>query len=116
MGLALAKLQIEVLAQVADPVLGVPVRTGGFPFDIQFMLPVADLVGLEGSADRATWHTLTDADGADINGPIAAIAVDDIRTVREQVEWVRLICEPDAAAGANGRLHRALIELHKPTS
>lgn len=111
MGLENNRHLIQVLAAVADPTVGDPFRVGGHAFDVQFYLPVADLAGLEVSNDRATWHVPTDADGADINGPTAAIAVDDVRTVRERVEWVRMICEPDAV-----RLHRALISVHKLTS
>lgn len=111
MGLTSDRLLIEVTAAVGDATQGDPVRVGGHAFDIQFYLPAADLVGLEGSNDKVTWHVLTDADGADINGPTVAIAVDDVRTVRERVEWARMICAADAV-----RLHRGLISLHKLTS
>jgi len=113
MGLSNDILGIEVAAAVADPTVGHPIRIGGHSLDVQFYLPVADLAGVEVSNDRATWHVPTDADGADINGPTAAIAVDDVRTIRERVEWIRMICEPDAGGP---RVHRALINVHKLTS
>ncbi len=113
MGLEHAVINVEIESLVADPVQGVPVRVNGQALDIHFALPVADLIGVEGSNDRATWHPLTDADGADINGPTAAIAVDDYREVRERPEWIRLICEPDVGGP---RAHRALVGVHKITS
>ena len=113
MGLAHERLVVEILAVVADPVIGDPIRTGGHALDVHFMLPVVDLVGLEGSNDRATWHPLTDADGADINGPTAAIAVDDYREIRERPEWIRPIVEPDVGGP---RIHRMVVGVHKLTS
>jgi hypothetical protein len=113
MGLTHEVLVVEIESLVADPVVGTPVRVGGHALDIHFMLPVASLIGMEGSNDRTTWHPLTDADGADINGPTAAIAVDDYREVRERPEWIRPICEPDAGGP---RVHRALVGVHKITS
>lgn len=114
MGLTRVAIPISVTSAVGAATVGDPVKLGGHSFDIQFMLPVANLAGIEVSSDRATWHVPTDADGADINGPTAAIAVDDIRTVRERVGWVRMICATDA--GGAGRVHNAMIEAHKLTS
>ncbi len=114
MGLSHDRLLVQVASNAGAATVGDPVRVGGHGFDVQFYLPIADLAGLEVSNDRATWHVPADADGADINGPTAAIAVDDVRTVRERVEWVRMICATDA--GGAGRLHRAIIGVHKLTS
>lgn len=114
MGLTHRTIPLELASNAGAAVQGDPVRVAGMMLDIQFMLPIADLAGIEGSDDRATWHPLTDADGADINGPTAAIAVDDYRTIREQPEWVRLIIATDA--GGAGRVHRAILGVHKPTS
>lgn len=113
MGLEHRTILMEVTSAAGNATLGDPVRVAGHLLDIQFALPVADLVGLEGSNDRATWHPMTDADGADINGPTAAIAVDDYRNVREQPEWVRLICAID---GGGARVHRAILGVHKATN
>lgn len=114
MGLEHVVIPLEITSNAGAAVQGDWVKTGGHQLDIQFMLPVADLIGIEGSNDRMTGHPLTDADGADINGPTAAIAVDDFRTIREQPGWVRLICATDAAGA--GRVHRAILNVHKPTS
>lgn len=104
---------MEILSNAGAAVQGDPVRVAGHSLDIQFALPVANLIGLEASNDRATWHPCTDSDGADINGPTAAIGVDDYREVRERPEWVRLICAQD---GGGPRAHRALLGVHKLTS
>lgn len=114
MGLTHTRIPIFVDSAAGAATQGDPVRVSGQVLDVQFYLPIADLAGLEGSDDRMSWHPLTDADGADINGPTAAIAVDDYRNIREQPEWVRMICATDA--GGAGRVHRAIIGVHKATS
>lgn len=113
MGLTHAVIPAEINSAVGAAVAGHPIRVTGHSVDVQFACPVANLIGLEISNDRATWHVPTDADGADINGPTAAIAVDDYREMRERPEWVRLIC---AADGGGPRAFRALIGIHKLTS
>lgn len=112
MGLTHEVLNMNITSAIGAAVVGDPVKVEGHSLDIQFGCPVADLIGLEVSNDRATWHPATDADGADINGPTAAIAVDDYREVRERPRWVRLIV---AADGGGARLFRALLGVHKLT-
>lgn len=110
MGLLHELIPMTVTSAVGAAVVGDPLRVNGQALDVHFMAPVANLIGLEGSNDRATWHPCTDADGADINGPTAPIAVDDYREVRERPEWVRLICAADAGGA---RLFRAILGVHK---
>jgi len=103
-------LLLEIDSQSKAISLGDPIRVAGHALDVQFACPVADIIGLEVSNDRATWHFATDADGADIDGPTIAIAVDDYREVRERPEWIRLRTYYDQQGP---RLFRALIGVHK---
>jgi len=103
-------LLLEVTSQPGFISNGDPVRIGGHAFDVQFYCPVANVAGLEASNDRVTWHFVTDADGADLDGPTVAIAVDDVRTVRERLEWLRLRTWFD---NGGPRLFRALVGVHK---
>lgn len=114
MGLTHELIPIEVMSAVGQAVASSPpLKVAGQALDVHFMTPAANLVGLEISDDRATWHVPTDADGADINGPTAAIAVDDYREVRERAEWLRVTVAADAGGP---RAFRAVIGVHKLTS
>lgn len=113
MGLTHETLVIEVTSAVGAAAVGDPLRIGGHEFDIQFYCPIADLVGLECSNDRATWYPATDDDGADVNGPTTAITVDAFRPIREQPEWIRLIVAADAGGA---RIFRGIVGVHKLTS
>ncbi len=110
MGLIHERLLLGVGSQPGFISNGDPVRIGGHAFDVQFFCPVANVIGLEVSDDRVTWHFATDADGADLDGPTVAIAVDDIRTVRERFEWARLRTWFD---NGGPRDFRAILGVHK---
>jgi len=105
-------LALEMDSAAADPAFGHPIRVAGHALDIHMFQPAANILGLQASNDRATWHEATDADGADITGAVGT-AVDDYREVRERPEWIRLMTEADAGGP---RAFRALIGVHKLTS
>lgn len=112
MGLEYVRLPLEVTSRPGFITNGDPVKIAGLPVDVQFYCPIANLIGLEVSNDRATWHFATDADGADIDGPTVGIVVDDFRTVREQPGWMRLTVWFD---NGGPRVFRALVGVHKRT-
>lgn len=113
MGLTHDRMLIEVESAIGQAVASSPpLRVGGQACDVQFMIPVGNLTRIEISNDRATWHTATDADGADIDGALAALALDDYREIRERPEWIRMVCDAD---GGGPRNFRALIGVHRLT-
>lgn len=113
MGLAHRTLLIEIASAIGQAVASSPpLKTHGQALDVQFAIPVGNLCRIEVSNDRATWHTATDADGADIDGTIAALALDDYREIRERPEWVRLVVNADAGGPRN---FQALIGVHQLT-